>query len=555
MKSSPEFDEAQQKFFQRYYIPVIIGSFICCTVALVVNLFFVSEVYIGHEIIRICLLLFFILVFVLRNKLSAKHKELVLIIASLSLAVNYLFSPFRDHLEEVSTSIFWLNELSMTVGFLIIAIGGIVKIYSDKVKSLRISNITGLGNARWMTDYVNRRIQEGIPQGSLLLIDVRNFRIINSIFGRKYGDKLIKIFADLLRPIIDDNHKIAHIGGIEFCVWVEDVDKEAIRRRLKGLDPAVKQKIRETGENVNVFIKTAGAFYPEDGRTFSELLCSANIAMEQTILNAQFSHVFYSPEMEKDLKTESVYIYELQRAIENKDFFICYQEKCSIDGKTVYGVEALARWNSDVLGEVSPAVFVPLIYKAGMIDSFTELIISEILYDVPAINSIYGTGTQVSINIPPSFFMNYSFLDYIRKMLDQTSVDPSRITFEITEDIFIDGMAEINRIIEELQLLGIRISLDDFGTGFSSLSYIQNLPIQELKIDKSFIENIDENEKDFILVKAICDIAHSNNYMIVAEGVETEAQLRLLKQTSCDLIQGYIYSKPSRLAENKVYSL
>jgi len=140
-------------------------------------------------------------------------------------------------------------------------------------------------------------------------------------------------------------------------------------------------------------------------------------------------------------------------------------------------------------------------------------------------------------------------------MLDQTSVDPSRITFEITEDIFIDGMAEINRIIEELQLLGIRISLDDFGTGFSSLSYIQNLPIQELKIDKSFIENIDENEKDFILVKAICDIAHSNNYMIVAEGVETEAQLRLLKQTSCDLIQGYIYSKPSRLAENKVYSL
>ena len=310
---------------------------------------------------------------------------------------------------------------------------------------------------------------------------------------------------------------------------------------------AVRQRLSSAGEAVNVMLKSSAAEYPGDGRSFSELLASANIALEQAMLSHQLSCVYFRPGMKADLRTESVYLYELRRAVENRDFYICYQQKRSLDGGHVYGLEALARWHSDVLGEISPAVFVPLIHKAGMTDRFTEIILGKVLDEMKQIDLEYGSSVKIAVNIPASTFSNPFFIEETSGLVSTRSISPDRITFEITEDIFINDFDTVSRIITRLNELGISLSLDDFGTGYSSLSYLCKLPVQEVKIDKVFIDEIDKDERSFTLVKAICDIAKSNNYTVVAEGVETAEQLNLLQRTSCDLVQGYIYSRPEQL--------
>lgn len=539
-------NNSQRPYF-RYYFPVLLVAVFYTAIVLVLDIVFLAETESFFFVIKIVFFVFFIIVLVFKQRLTGRHREFVLIAAVLFFVLILLFSSWDDELHSKLPYMFWLDKIAGAITFIVISIGGIIKMYSDKQKTLRTSNLTGLGNSKWMAEQVKGRMEAGVEKGCLVLIDVRNFRIINSIFGREYGDRLIRTFAELFLAVPEKSYIVAHLGGIEFCVWDENDDKDIIRQKLRVLETDLKQRISESGENVNVFVKSAAAVYPSDGFSFNELLCSANIAMEQTIINEQLSHAFYNPAMKNDMKTESIFIYELQRAIERREFHVFYQKKYCMSGERIQGVEALARWESPILGNVSPGIFIPLVHKAGLTDSFTKLIIEMILIDVPGISMSIGADVQISINIPPTFIQNLDFLDFIKNSLLYYRIDPRRITFEITEDIFIDGLESISRTIRELQKLGIRISLDDFGTGFSSLSYLQNLPIQELKIDKSFIDKISNGENNFILVKAICDIARSNNFIVVAEGVETDEQLELLRQTSCDLIQGYIYSRPEPL--------
>ena len=541
-----------KSFFSSYYGLVLCATSISLIAITIFDLVVLKRCLTQNLLVNSILLVFFGHIYIFRDKFSDRNQEVILVITCILLAVASSVLQSFYNLKELRPVTFWFNQAVWVINFLVISIGAFKKIYTELNKPDNTSNIADLGNAGWMAEHINSRIESGVVGGTMLLVDVRNFRIINSIFGRSVGDKLIKMVADIVRPLIADDLQIAHLSGIEFCFWIENEKQEKIAAGADMLIRSIKQGLRDCGESVNLFFQSAGVVYPKDGTDFNQLFSRANMAMENNNLDEHLSPTFYCPEMEQDLISESIYIYEIQKAIENKEFYVCYQQKRNLNGTDVHGIEALARWDSELLGDVPPEVFIPLIHKSYFTNSFTELILEKVLQDVDFIDNTFGRNVNISINIPPTFFLYYRFLDLVKEKIEKTEVFPGRLTFEITEDLFIDGIEDVRHILEELQVLGIRISLDDFGTGFSSLSYLQSLPIQELKIDKSFIDHICENERNFILVKAICDIAHANDYTIVAEGVESEEQLNMLKQTSCDLIQGYLYSKPERLSAQKL---
>jgi diguanylate cyclase (GGDEF)-like protein len=499
-------------------------------------------------IINALILLFIIITYIMRPHISMRIKELILIITSLLISLDFYMTYLVIDNKKIAPGTYLSNLIVMIISiFFIISIVSIIRIGRLNARLERTNRITGLGNISWISEHVNKSIREGVDSGILLLIDIKNFRIINSIFGREYGNTLIQIISDYLCTIIDENHSVAHIGGIEFCLWIKNEDKNKVDTKLRNMKLYFKKNIYKDSKNINLFIHSAGVIYPDHGLDFNQLFSRANMAMEQTQIKEHNTDIFYSPEIEINLKSENILSYEIQQSMEKGEFHICYQEMYDMEGTKVLGLEALARCHSSVLGSLSPNIFIPIIHKLNLTNPFTDMIIEYVLNDMKKIDRQYGSNVQVSINIPPIYFQSSVFFDFISEILDRTGVNPGRLTFEITEDIFIDGYESFIKIIEKLQILGIKISLDDFGTGYSSFSYIQNLPINELKIDKSFIDHICDDEKSFILVKAICDIAHANNYLVVAEGVEHEDQLLLLKQTSCDLIQGFIYSKPARI--------
>ncbi|MBF9014189.1 MULTISPECIES: bifunctional diguanylate cyclase/phosphodiesterase [unclassified Oceanispirochaeta] len=537
--------------YLNYFSPVIGAAGVFSILTLIIDYENYRSSYGFIVIINALILLFIIIAYIMRPHISRKIRELILIITGLLISLDFYMTYLVIENKKIDPGTYLSNLIIMIISiFLIISIVSIIRIGRMNTRLERTNRITGLGNISWISEHVNTSIQEGVDSGILLLIDIKNFRIINSIFGREYGNTLIQIVSDFLSTVIDENHSLAHIGGIEFCLWIKNEDKNKIETKLKNMKLYFKKGIYKDGKNVNLFIHSAGVIYPDHGLDFNQLFSRANMAMEKTQIKEYNTHVFYNPEIEKELTSENILSYEIQQSMEKGEFYICYQEKYDMEGTKVLGLEALARCHSSILGSLSPDIFIPIIHKMNLTIPFTDMIIEYVLADMNKIDRQYDSNVQVSINIPPLYFQSSVFLDFIRKILDITGVNPKRLIFEITEDIFIDGYESFIKILNELQILGIKISLDDFGTGYSSFSYIQNLPINELKIDKSFIDHICDDEKSFILVKAICDIAHANNYIVVAEGVEHEDQLRLLKKTSCDLIQGFIYSKPARIKGN-----
>lgn len=501
--------------------------------------------------------LFFMISIIFRRKMSQRLREIMLILSCLILMATFLLAPRQETIRLVLPKLYWLNDLLILGSFLVASIGAIIKLNSNLKSQTKTNPLTGLGNTKWMAETINSRLKLNTKQGFIIILDIRNFRVINSIFGRPYGNKIIKAFSEYLLGLSEENRsiKVAHFGGVEFCLWIEDNSREKVLYLMDKLKRELKRKIIDgNSKNTNVIIISAGAVFPGDGSNFNELFASVNTAMDRTIQSNEMTHTFYHREMEKELRIKNTYSSAVLNAMENRDFHVCYQLKYDLDGAEVHGLEALARCDTDELGKLSPSVFIPIIHQLSLTIPFTKMIIEMVFEDMTEITKRFGPEAKVSINIPPSFFHSYNIIDYINRQIERTQTDPHRVVFEITEDIFMDDFEEGRKMLESIQSMGIGISLDDFGTGYSSLSYIHNFAVQELKIDKSFIDHIEDNEKCFNIVKAICDIAHANNYMIVAEGVENKKQIDLLKKTSCHLIQGFIFSHPERLEDHSYHS-
>ncbi len=407
--------------------------------------------------------------------------------------------------------------------------------------------LTGLMNRQGLKGRVTAKISEGIEAGSLIQLDLKAFKIINSTFGFEAGDQLLRRIgkALMLHPKVSVD--VARTSGSEFMIWLPFANEASIHELTRELryylnDDEVLGDITHALE-----LQFAVVRYPNDGHSFEELYKKAAIAMKYAKEAEESGVYFYKHQLSEALYEELSLKKHLTLGLKDKEFLPYYQKKINYKTGDIVGLEALARWESKVLGFVSPGGFIPALSKFHLDLDFSAYMIDRVMSDCRKIWALYGDDVKVSINIATAFFESNRLVDVTRLSMEKYDIPRNRIIYEITEDILIMDFKRFDKISRELKSLGILLSIDDFGTGYSSLSYLRSINADELKIDRSFIDQIQMDDQAFELLKALCNIAEIYGYDLVAEGVETNEQLALLKETPIEVIQGYLFSKPEPL--------
>ncbi len=404
--------------------------------------------------------------------------------------------------------------------------------------------LTGIHNEDYFAKNLDK-VMKGKPEGSTVIIfNIKNMRTINLTYGEQVGDNIIKEIANILEDIKNENEFVARVNGNEFSMlFFENETKDRAREILKMLKD--KFFIEHVGVKIDYLVGCAE--YDESCLSGKDWLHKASVTISYLKRNKISGIGYYNLELEKSIIREERISEEIKKELENDGFELHYQ--CRVDamtGKTV-GVEALARWHSEVFGSLSPYHFIPVIERLELSNEFGELIIKKAMSDYSRIVKKYGRGVALSINISPAHIMSKGFKETILSLLKEYMISPHNIILEITEDVLIDGLDKVNLVFEELRQLGVKISLDDFGTGYSSLNYLLGLSIDELKIDKTFIDNLTVSHRTEEMLNFLIDLGNLYNLEIVCEGVETSEQCEKLLEMGCPIIQGYYFSKPSPL--------
>lgn len=421
-----------------------------------------------------------------------------------------------------------------------------VKMHEKEIYNLAFyDQLTQLPKRNLMERYVSKRLQL-VSKGLFVLIDLKGFKVINTIYGAKFGDRIIKLIGDIANEYADDSVFTGRINGNEFAIWVENRNKEAAIQLLTDFNERLQGDVQKILLHNQVKFHVAHSEFPRDGSSFDDLYNKANIALNYGKANEISTYVSFEGFMEKKLLYENNFKRVLEEALTHKEFELHYQEKFdSLNGK-VTGLEALSRWSSKKLGKIPPSEFIPMIAKYNLVEKFGEMVIEFVFRDIELIQSKYG-DIKVGINISPDHLISDNFMPFVTSMRDKYNICSSSIIFEITEEVMIKGINSVESILNDIRSKGYRISLDDFGSGYSSLNYLARLPFDEIKIDKAFVDEI-ENEKVRKVLETVIELKKIYNVDVIAEGVEKKEQLECLQAIGCYTIQGYYFSKPSPLS-------
>ena len=414
----------------------------------------------------------------------------------------------------------------------------------EKISTLAYYDpLTGLPNKNKFNETLDALKLE---TGWLILFNIRGLNLINSIYGSDIGDKVIRHMSELLDQSKREGEHVAKIGGNELVWFCDSTTREELTHRIAIFTEAVNELSHEQLPTKLHF--NAGYVQIEQGYgNIAEMLQKASMALEQAKLQKKHNIMSYDMQFEERFRTEEAIKNLLSQAIENQEFYISYQEKLDCKMDRTVGVEALARWQSGMLGNVAPNIFIPIIEKANLSVTFGMMIIQMVLDEYHKLVEKYDSEITVSINISPTHLASPDFSDYVIEETAKRHIHPKFITFEITEDSLIENIDVVAEVLFRLRDHGFKISLDDFGTGYSSLSYLSHLGFDELKIDRSFIQKLNEDEKTGTLIRTIINLKDTYGISIVAEGVETQEQSDLLIDYGCNVHQGYLFSKPKRL--------
>ena len=410
-----------------------------------------------------------------------------------------------------------------------------------------IDDLTKLANLNMISGYANRKMEANPQQGSLLLIDLREFKMINSVYGMAYGDDMIRWIAKSLIQIKPSKGSLlARIGGNEFAFWLKGADEACVLQWNKDIERYWQLEYDEKRLDIKIRFTMAYVINDEINEDFERMLQKANIAIQYAKAN-DLTYTKYTEEINASLEYEAEIKRNAEKGLMQNEFYPVYQEKVDIKTHEVLGVEALARWESKAMGIISPGVFIPIMNRSKLIRELTEKMVEYVFLDFHKLVAYYGKEIAVSLNISPIVFMNEDFVDFIFEQATKYKIPFSCIVLEITEDIFIGNLDKVNRKIKLLRNEGIKISLDDFGTGYSSLNYLRNIDLDEVKIDKSFIDDIVNDEVANRMLFSIIDVIKNFGWETVAEGVETIEQLEIIKEAGCKVVQGYYFSKPTKI--------
>ena len=409
--------------------------------------------------------------------------------------------------------------------------------------------LTGLYNrnyfVRLLGEFV-RRAGERHETVAVMFLDIDDFHRINDGMGIIVGDELVQLFGQYLIDLMGDNVIVSHFNSDIYCIGIYDpCGARSVETIYQSITERLKKPFRMSGGNeISITVSVGVAEYPEAASNTLELINCAEIVMFKAKSMGKNKIQYFEGTILNDFLQNVSIENKLKEAVFSQNFTMYFQPQFRTTDRQLRGVEALLRWRDDTGNMISPSVFIPIAEKNGTIVPIGTWVIEESLKAYAQWKRKYHYPLIMSINISAIQYQQPDFIDKLLQILEKYQVSPYEIELEITESILIDDFEEITKRLEILRDIGIKISLDDFGTGFSSLSYLKGLPIDTLKIDKSFIDTVITDENTRIITESIIYMVKKLGFETIAEGVETEEQFQYLNEISCDIIQGFYLGRP-----------
>ncbi|WP_292957773.1 EAL domain-containing protein, partial [Neptuniibacter sp. UBA847] len=411
-------------------------------------------------------------------------------------------------------------------------------------------SVTSLPNRNLFTDRLNQALaltDRNHSKTALLFIDLDRFKYVNDTYGHHIGDLLLKSVADRLKDEIRKSDTVARLGGDEFAVIISNVKKPAVvetvaRKILTSLSAPFNLESYEAHISCSIGI----AFYPDHSTQAESLIIHADSAMYRAKQSGRNTYEYYNEDLSKELAQRRDIEKDLYQALDKNEFFLEYQPIWNIEHSKVESIEALIRWNHPEKGIIYPDAFIPLSEESDLILQIGEWVIDHCCEFAQQLQRNYSAPPKVSLNVSSLQFMKSGLILKIEKALADNNIKGYAICIEITESVLLIDQKNIEEQLTGIRSMGIEISVDDFGTGFSSLSYLKKYPINRIKIDKSFIDDLEKNSEDRTLVSGMISLANSLSLKTIVEGVESDGQLAIIQQYGNPMIQGYLFNRPMR---------
>ncbi|MBV9456408.1 MAG: EAL domain-containing protein, partial [Bradyrhizobium sp.] len=386
---------------------------------------------------------------------------------------------------------------------------------------------------------------------AVLCIDLDGLKEVNDVFGHAAGDKLLIEVARRLQDAARGG-VVARLSGDEFGLIIDGKQPDAGRALGLQLAEAMASEFQIDGKSLRAGITTGISVFPHNGADAASLLANAGAALFRAKAKSRGTISFYEPEMDQQIRDRRVLHQDLSVAIRNGELSLYFQPQgtsgATVEECEVMGFEALARWMHPARGFVPPSEFIPLAEESGLIVAMGEWILREACREAAS----WSKPLQVAVNLSPAQFVHGDLVGLVHSILLETGLAPGRLELEITEGVLIEDFDRGLALLRRLKALGVRISMDDFGSGYSSLSYLQAFPFDKIKVDRAFVINLGRNPQSAAIISAVIDLGHGLGMSLVAEGVETPEQLAFLADEGCDAVQGYLLGKPLPIGQYAV---
>ena len=467
---------------------------------------------------------------------------LPLLVSDQAVGVLALYASEREFFHEEELKL--LTELTSDISF---ALDHIEK--EEKLNYLAYYDVlTGLANRSLFLERAAQCMRSAVSGGhklAVFILDLERFKNINDSLGRAAGDALLKQVSEFLSRAAGDPSLLAHLGADHFAIVVPELKQEGniaslLERKMRAF---LNHTFRPNDTELRIAIKVGGAIFPDDGADADTLLQNAEAALKKAKASGE-RYLFYTQRMTATVAGNLTLENQLRQALDNEEFALHYQPKVNLVSGKLTGAEALIRWNDPRTGLVPPGRFIPILEETGLIYEVGRWALHKAIEDYLRWRAAGLAAVRIAVNVSPLQLRNHGFIAEIKQAIGVGAHAAAGLELEITESLIMEDVRHNIASLRAIRAMGISIAIDDFGTGFSSLSYLAKLPVDTLKIDRSFVIDMSTGPDGLALVSTIINLAHSLKLKVVAEGVETEEQSRLLRLLNCDEMQGYLFSKP-----------
>ncbi len=421
--------------------------------------------------------------------------------------------------------------------------------HEDTIQYLaRHDTLTGLPNRAVLLDRLDRSILRSASDGtsvSVVFVDIDHFKTVNDSLGHATGDLVLKSVADHISKCLRQTDTVIRLGGDEFVITLDtnDANDAEISAALDRLKLAIAQPITVADKIVHVTASIGVATFPHDGRDPGTLIMNADSAMYRAKESGRDTVSYYTPELNRKAQERLAVQEAIRLGIGRSEFYLLFQPQVDLGSEKLVGVEALLRWDHPTRGAVTPAEFIPIAEETGLIGALGDWALLQACGQAKVWSDI-GKPIILSVNVSPRQLLKADWVGKVKTALSSTGLDPRYLELEVTENLLMRDIDQAIKTMNELRSYGVRFAIDDFGTGYSSLSALKNLPVSKLKIDQSFVSNIENDGDDRKIAATIISLGHQLEMSVLAEGVENKHQVQILRSLHCDAIQGYVYSKP-----------